>query len=195
MNTTNPILGAIIDWGKNHHIKDRIRQAYQQRGGWEGWVQLELAIYLEDFFLNNKYPDCEIKVTREEYTYGETQKRSDILFMTTKSAYHIFYNAIELKCEAKNTGAAGFKLEVKKDCEKVDNAKPKGSFAPCTTWVVAFSTTPDANLSDLKVGQRKLEKYKDTIPIVQDLEITLWWGTRDVKESQVKDEDSKMEDN
>ncbi|KAG7087364.1 hypothetical protein E1B28_013337 [Marasmius oreades] len=187
IKTATPMLDAIIEWGKDNHIKDRIWRAHQQRGGWEGWVQVELAIYLGEFFKNTLFPGREIKVTREEYTYGETQQRSDILFTTIRENGTVFYNAIELKCETLNTGKAGFRLEVKNDCTKVDNAKPKESFAPCAAWVLAFSTTPDANLSDLKVGQRNLERYKNTIPIAHGLEITLWWGTRDVKESEMED--------
>ena len=105
----------IIKWANSEDIAPKIEEAYEQRGGWEGWVQVELAIYLKRVFEREMYPGSTVKVTREDYIYGESSDRSDLLLKTTRFG-STFYNALELKCESK-LGAKSFRTKVKQDCE------------------------------------------------------------------------------
>ncbi|KAK1224580.1 hypothetical protein PQX77_012518 [Marasmius sp. AFHP31] len=174
--TKNPMFEQIIRFMNEEDTAWKIEQAYEQRGGWEGWLQVELAIYLKKVFEHDLFPGCTVNVTREDYIYGESSMRSDILLKTTVNG-RTFYNALELKCET-YLGGSSFRRKVKDDCEKIDDANLGGQYRPCTAWVVAFSVTKD--LSSLTVGERNLEVYPGKIK-VGDLPLKMYWGRKDFK--------------
>ncbi|KAK1221992.1 hypothetical protein PQX77_015171, partial [Marasmius sp. AFHP31] len=157
MEPTNGIMNKIVEWGNANGAK--IEQAYSFNGGWEGWVQVELAIVFKQAFQHD-FPGATITVTREDAVYG-TNQRSDILISTRRPGNN-FTNMLELKCETSRAGGdAAFAAAVAADCTKVNNAAIANQFLPCKAWVIAFSAT--RNLTNLAVGGANLRAYPSTI--------------------------------
>ena len=174
MSVRNPIITEIVRWGNAN--ANKIDQAYDFKGGWEGWVQVELAIHLRGFF-GGQY----VAISREDLVYGNKQ-RSDILFQTdipmdvkNKVPAQKFSNMIELKCESK-AGAAAFPGQVKEDCEKVTQANIVAAVLPCKAWVVAFSVTKV--LTNLSVGGTNLQLYPDAIQLPSGRTVSIYWGAK-----------------
>ncbi|KAG7095510.1 hypothetical protein E1B28_006249 [Marasmius oreades] len=177
MGDRNPIMNKIVEWGNANG--EKIEQAYSFNGGWEGWVQVELAIAFKRAF---EGPGSTVTVTREDLVYQGNNQRSDILFTTRRGAER-FTNMLELKCETSRAGgAAAFAAAVQADCAKVNNGLINNQFTPCKAWVIAFSVT--RNLTNLTVGvdqnnqPRHLRAYPDTIR-AGGRTITLYYGWRD----------------
>ena len=175
MADRNPIVNKIVEWGNANG--DKIDQAYGFVGGWEGWVQVELAIAFKRAF---EGPGSTVTVSREDPVYQGNNQRSDILF-TTRNGTNRFTNMLELKCETSRAGgAAAFATAVGADCTKVNTGLINNQITPCKAWVIAFSVT--RNLTNLTVGepgnQRNLRAYPDTIRAGART-ITLYVGYRD----------------
>ncbi|KAJ3745982.1 hypothetical protein DFH05DRAFT_901333 [Lentinula detonsa] len=162
----NPVMEKIVDWGNNYVNAQKIAAAYNQKGGWEGWVQVELAIVLQQHFGG----DGQATVLREQYVYNGTQQRCDILIDTKKYNGEHFTNMFELKCESSGN-AGNFRTEVEKDCTKIGGGVWKCS--PCTWWIVGFGVTQD--IGDLKVKGVNLKKYHRDIQVGEG-RVTLWWA-------------------
>ncbi|KAL0067753.1 hypothetical protein AAF712_005193 [Marasmius tenuissimus] len=174
MEPTNGIMNKIVEWGNANGNK--IEQAYSFNGGWEGWVQVELAMVMKQTF-ESENRGATITVTREDPVYG-TAQRSDLL-ITTRRPGNNFTNMFELKCEASRAGgAAAFAAAVGADCTKVNNAAIANQYLPCKAWVVAFSATRD--LTNLAVGGANLKAYPKKIT-AGAMTITLYWGSKDFK--------------
>lgn len=169
----NAILNKIVEWGNANGPK--LEAAYGFHGGWEGWVQVELAIAFKQAF-EHDFPGSTITVTREDTVYRGTNQRSDSL-ISTKGAGRDFTNMLELKCESV-AGAAGFSGQVAGDCTKIDNGLVDNRYLPCKAWVIAFSVTK--NLSNLSVGGKNLAAYSKHIQAGRTT-ITIWWGAKDFK--------------
>ncbi|KAG7086880.1 hypothetical protein E1B28_002800 [Marasmius oreades] len=169
-DTRNGIMNEIVRWGNANG--DKISEAYGFIGGWEGWVQVELAIAFKKAFPG-------ITISREDAVYQGNNQRSDILFTTRNPT--LFTNMLELKCETSRAGgAAAFAAAAQADCTKVNNGLINQRLIPCKAWVIAFSVT--RNLTNLTVGepghQRNLRAYPDTIRAGNHT-ITLYWGWKD----------------
>ncbi|KAJ3738352.1 hypothetical protein DFH05DRAFT_1560828 [Lentinula detonsa] len=137
----SPVLERIVEWAEANG--EKIQDAYNQKGGWEGWTQVELAFYLKRAFESERYGV--VTVTREDNVYQGNNQRFDLLITTRKGAEH-FTNMLELKCESiANTN--NFKAQAKADCTKA--------------WVIALSVTKD--LGDVQVGSLKLAAYSKRI--------------------------------
>ena len=76
-------------WVKEH--TPLIVRNYNQKGGWEGWAQIELALAL-------KFMYSDWKVTREQHVFLNTRKKVDLLLTKENESSYI----IELKCESLN---------------------------------------------------------------------------------------------
>ncbi|THU80419.1 hypothetical protein K435DRAFT_874395 [Dendrothele bispora CBS 962.96] len=167
----NPIMNAIVDWGNTNGAK--LEGAYQLKGGWEGWTQVELALVLKRLFESSN-PGSTVEVTREDPVYGGGTQRSDLLITTRKGAQH-FTNMIELKCEG-IANAPAFTGQVNGDCNKVNNGAINAAYLPCKAWVIAFSVTK--NLGALQVGGKNLAQYSKKVQ-AGGTQMTLYWGTKD----------------
>ena len=169
----NPIIAKIVEWGNIPENAAKIQRAYEFRGGWEPWAQVELAIYLQD-----QFGKAEVDITREDGVY-ENKKISDILFHTKPGGKN-FYNMIELKCEYKDR-AADFPGEVKKDCKKVLEANIKSSHYPLKAWVIALSITKNSELDKLKLDNKSvgLVKYPHGITLPGNhAVVSIYWGAK-----------------
>ncbi|KAJ3980763.1 hypothetical protein F5890DRAFT_1539769 [Lentinula detonsa] len=165
----SPVLERIVEWAEANG--EKIQDAYNQKGGWEGWTQVELAFYLKRAFESERYGV--VTVTREDNVYQGNNQRSDLLITTRKGAEH-FTNMLELKCESiANTN--NFKTQAKADCTKVNQGVINQNYLPCKAWVVALSVTKD--LGDVQVGSLKLAAYSKRIQ-AGTLQLTLWWAAK-----------------
>ncbi|KIK66770.1 hypothetical protein GYMLUDRAFT_912488 [Collybiopsis luxurians FD-317 M1] len=168
---TSGLLNRVVEWANANAGK--LEEAYQLKGGWEGWTQVELALDFKRAY-GKQYGHDSVTVTREDKVYNGTNERSDLL-LTTRTGGKLFTNMIELKCES-IANSAGFPGEVTIDCTKIDTGGIKAQYRPCTAWVVAFSVSK--NLSHLQVGGKPLTAYK-TINAPGRTQITIWTGRRD----------------
>ncbi|KIK55835.1 hypothetical protein GYMLUDRAFT_87501 [Collybiopsis luxurians FD-317 M1] len=170
LTPTSGLLNTIADWANANASK--LGEAYQLKGGWEGWTQVELALYLKRAY-GQQFPGSVVTVTREDKVYNGTNERSDLL-LTTRTGGRLFTNMIELKCESIANSAA-FPGEVAADCTKIDTGGIKAQYRPCTAWVVAFSISRD--VGHLQVGGKALVRYR-TIQ-AGGTQITMWTGRKD----------------
>lgn len=141
---------VIRSWAADNMGK--IIKAYSQKGGWEGWAQVEIATALHDS-LQEQFDDATdqvraavTKVKREVPVYPptkspkdrEVQTKADIVVSTgpSKRREHVI---IEMKCEgAKND--KGFVQRVQDDVEKVDG-EILDKFRPAKAWALAFTAS------------------------------------------------------
>lgn len=147
-----PIAGIISEWALKNIA--RIVRAYTQKGGWEGWAQVEIATALYD---DRDAPYADAKdalmaakttVSREVAIYpptltkkgGVSQKRADIVVEFGAPSRREFI-IIELKCEGFYNKDA-FVQAVKEDVVKVDG-DIENSFKPARMWALGFSTSQE----------------------------------------------------
>ena len=133
---------------------DRIVRAYTQKGGWEGWAQVEIAteLYRERDMAYGDAKDSLLatttKVLREVAVYpptitkkgGISQKRADIVVEFGAPSRREFV-IIELKCEGFYNKDA-FVQAVKEDVDKV-NGDIEHDFKPARVWALGFSTSQE----------------------------------------------------
>ncbi|KAL1870770.1 hypothetical protein Daus18300_005090 [Diaporthe australafricana] len=150
----------IQDWAEKNTIK--IVRAYTQKGGWEGWAQVEIATALGESRDSSNYGDARdalkailYKTSREQPVYRpETrttrslltlkrrtrvvQKRADVVIESQPPLTKEFV-IVELKCEGFHN-KDNFVEQVKKDIEKV-KGDIKDDFKPAKAWAYAISTS------------------------------------------------------
>ena len=81
--------GEIFKWAQGK--QDQINRAFRMKGGWEGWLQVELALWLEG------KPET-ASVVREQHVYSSSSQAVDLLVTSKSGTRHM----IELKCESVN---------------------------------------------------------------------------------------------
>ncbi|KAJ4490752.1 hypothetical protein J3R30DRAFT_131739 [Lentinula aciculospora] len=166
----NSVMEKILEWANDVVNAEKIEKAYNQKGGWEGWVQVELAMYLQKVLGGQGIAT----ILREQNVYNGNSQKCDFLIKTQKENGEYFTNMFELKCES--SGNAGkFRTEVRDDCTKIANGVWNTEFNPCEAWIVAFSVTK--NVADFMVGGRNLRRYYKTIQAGQ-IQMSVWWGSR-----------------
>ena len=133
---------------------DRIVRAYTQKGGWEGWAQVEIATELHrarDMAYENARDSLLATTTtvlREVAVYpptntkngGISQKRADIVVEFGAPSRREFV-IIELKCEGFYNKDA-FVQAVKEDVDKV-HGDIEHDFKPARVWALGFSTSQE----------------------------------------------------
>jgi hypothetical protein len=79
MPNEDDVKALICEWAKDHY--DAINQHYIQKGGWEGWAQVDLASRFVKAFPKTA-------ILREEMVYEDSQMKADLLlvYMTTDNA-------------------------------------------------------------------------------------------------------------
>ncbi|OBT54824.1 hypothetical protein VE04_05699 [Pseudogymnoascus sp. 24MN13] len=111
MPTLDNILAIIGGWAIPMY--PTLRQIYPQKGGWEGWMQVNIALGLTQGF-----PDT--KTYREQSVWDGSNERVDLLLLCDGEPTQI----VELKCESfyQDNGSGTFKTFVramKKDVAKI----------------------------------------------------------------------------
>lgn len=136
---------------------EKIVKAYAQKGGWEGWAQVEIATMLADRFrrvlqsgsLMDRAVNRERSyvVNREVNIYegpnGEkSQLRADIVVQIKDAAGKLVQTVIiELKCEGYYNDTPFWTL-VAADVKKVGGIV-KNEYKPALLWVMGFSAAQD----------------------------------------------------
>ncbi|KAF9064821.1 hypothetical protein BDP27DRAFT_1425482 [Rhodocollybia butyracea] len=147
------IHSELRSWVNQPIMKKKIGTAYQLKGGWEGWAQVEIAIFLQE-----KLRDKGFEVTREDRVYEDASKRSDIT-VHQKTAGKV--TILELKCESlRNKGK--FDKGVAKDVAKIGN-KIASAYSEeakeSTIWSVAIGTTGE-NIKKKLEGKPAVIEFK-----------------------------------
>jgi len=112
----NTFRAAVFGWASNHY--GRFQHFYPLDGGWEYWVQAEVAAHI--FTLNNTY-----ELLRERNIYQNTQKADWLLNSLTGGNARI---AVELKCQrGADLSGSGFARGIAADIRKLEAGNlPRG---------------------------------------------------------------------
>ncbi|KIK65913.1 hypothetical protein GYMLUDRAFT_239592 [Collybiopsis luxurians FD-317 M1] len=169
----NGLIDDIKTWAEKNIIKIQTAQAL--KGGWEGWAQVELALYL------NSQPHQ--KADREGAYEGSGQ-RWDLRTQPTKTGDTArTTNFIELKCQRSSETIASLVTRVQKDVNKMTD----GQFEvhSYVAWVIAFASPGEesvAGLEQLEFGGSHFTKQ-----VISNLGgagtsgIAFWWGSQRVR--------------
>lgn len=112
------------------------------RGGWEGWAQVELALFLSA---------CGYVVEREANIFADANRRIDLLI-----GWQGQFLGLEVKCETA-AGAAGFYAEVDADLTKIVEQGPRCSAGQLIFGRAAALTTMWNQLSMQGVDGQRLQ--------------------------------------
>ncbi len=147
-----PVDDVIKRWASENI--GRIIKAYTQKGGWEGWAQVEIATALSDYRrasfarAGDALRAALTRTLREEPVYpstltakgGTSQKRADIVVEVGGPESREFV-IIELKCEGANNSAA-FVAATNDDIAKVQG-EIREEYKPARVWALAFSASEE----------------------------------------------------
>ncbi|GAB1738222.1 hypothetical protein NU219Hw_g2770t1 [Hortaea werneckii] len=158
--------------------KDRIVEARQEKGGWEGWLQVELAYYLR------RKLGMQYEIQREQPIFAGRQL-IDLWALPVPGQRNLPWIGAELKVESEYQTGSGKTLvpRFKNDIIKC-NAGPKTEFKAgqgTCLWAIAITS-----LHDDLAGYKQIAIDTDTLicycPLVVDHEFqiknvfVLWWG-------------------
>lgn len=116
-------------------VANTISNAYFEKGGWEGWAQVEIANIIKA-----KYPG--LSVTREDGVYDGSIARSDLVLVNETTGVR---NVIELKCQrgSAKDNPKWIVQQVIDDARKLQKTL-KPQFRPAKCFAVGIAITPDA---------------------------------------------------
>jgi len=156
-----------------------IYEHYAERGGWEGWLQLEFLAML-------RFRWADTGVERERHVYANNGEKADLLMHP--SATFAYYTVIELKCESvlqdlteRHTGIdevdsmTNFKRRLKSDIDKVQRGL-NGGFKPAHCWVIGI--TRGANTA-ANPGLVDWGNYDVRFTTVGATDIIIWHWSRE----------------
>ena len=118
---------------------DTIREIYWQKGGWEGWAQVGLALRLVQ-----QYPKT--NTFREQTVYVGSTKRADLTLQLAGESTQV----VELKMEslwqdASAGGAANFVTAVKNDMYKIDVNNVRPQYRPAIVYAIGLTLRDEVN--------------------------------------------------
>ncbi|KAK7446507.1 hypothetical protein CaCOL14_010916 [Colletotrichum acutatum] len=118
---------------RGDRVFNTIRNAYSEKGGWEGWAQVEIANFIKSGYTS-------LRVTREDGVYDGNTQRSDLILQNGSGIRTI----IELKCERGSAPNSRWIVdEVIKDAEKLQGTL-KTKFRPAICFAVGIAVTREA---------------------------------------------------
>lgn len=140
------ILKEVEHW--TTHAMYQIDSAWKQKGGWEGWAQVEIALAFteKDSDVGEHY-----EVTREGYPYGGLH-RADIILTPKDAQYRT--EVIELKCQSENRTEYGFTYVVEEDVNWIIS-KYKSAKTPTRFWALAITMTKSMRDEVVKMMVKK----------------------------------------
>lgn len=152
MTQTPEIVQAVINYITNNLIK--INSIYSLKGGWEGWLQTELALEFKAL------QTVQIALREEQIYESDNQLKVDIYIKLTDQTNHY----VELKCQGwyqTEEWNVKFAPKVNKDLLKISsNIKQKylpGTMYAISIWgdinaAIKFLTKTSYNLQIAKIG-------------------------------------------
>ena len=93
-------------------IPEKIAAAYKQKGGWEGWAQVEIAYIVQIQYKN-------VTIDREVNVYEGTKQENDFV-ITDKNDASKPKQIVELKCERGTQKPEEFRKEFQGDIDKIN---------------------------------------------------------------------------
>lgn len=165
---TDPILVSIVDFVNTHHRK--LWEIMEQKGGWEGWLQVELAFLITESSAHAYVAERELNV------FKKAGQRVDI--WATGAQGPVQSVGIELKCESHyqdNVGGARLNARLSEDVEKI-LAGVRQEYVGATgarVYAVGVTTNPNDLKGYDKVASRGVQmQYKQT---ESKQHWVLWW--------------------
>lgn len=130
---------SLRNWLDLKHAE--VRQALTQDGGWERWLQVEMALFLTTQ-LDTLGHDATIK--REQRVYQDARSLVDLCYMPH---YHnqAVGSYVEFKTESLNAQPGPFFFATTIDLYKVFHGRLKNKYLPGRLWAVVmyYTTTLD----------------------------------------------------
>jgi hypothetical protein len=167
----NPILASIAAWAEEK--SDMIQFAYNTKGGWEGWAQVELAARLYKDHGYKYGPNQQSKIVREVPIYTSSNRSAADIAIYKNGDPAQGALIFELKCESyKSTDK--FKKNVLLDWEKVTGGL-KPEFTSADIWVIGLAISNDANQAMENINPAFDEYQYPSGPV------TIWWKQTEVR--------------
>lgn len=139
-------------WVKQNSSK--IHKTVLLKGGWEGWAQIEIVLYIQDHIRINKYDH---KVLREQKIFSEdgkeTQHRADIVLVDNSDQLSAI---LELKCQVLNEEAADTIMRLADDTAKLTVKDSKN--VPKTAIAITVAENTERVVMDYNVNQAELNR-------------------------------------
>lgn len=155
MPTLDNILAIISGWAIPMYPS--LRQIYLQKGGWEGWMQVNIALALTQGFPNTK-------TYREQSVWDGSNERVDLLLLSAGEPTQI----VELKCESfyQDNGPGTFKTFVramKKDIAKivVNGEALNPLYKPAIFYVIGLTMVDE--VTDYALNPTSWIPYQDAV--------------------------------
>jgi hypothetical protein len=134
MPNQEDVLAMIDAWAEYRYSE--ISKIYLQKGGWEGWAQVELALA---FSLRYE----KINVFREETVYSGSNRRADLTLMLAGHQTQVVELKVESLWQDQSLGVSGFVNAVKEDISKITINSLKPAFRPALVYAVGISCGND----------------------------------------------------
>lgn len=159
----------IMKWGEDQ--ENVVNWAWQSRGGWEGWAQVELHTL---FGYNSSREDDAYEMPPYMRARRTDLGFFDGPFFMPSNWSRVPWESVlvELKCEgAKNR--ANFQAGVEDDIEKIkgDIKSQWWERGGCTIYSIALSMSHDGHRELQELGMRRFNEFSDHQPPFQ-----LWWS-------------------
>ncbi|KAL8721811.1 MAG: hypothetical protein Q9181_007628 [Wetmoreana brouardii] len=153
-------------------VPKKIGIAYTQKGGWEGWAQVEIA-----YLVQVHYPN--VTIDREVNVYTGTRKENDFVIKDNNNVAPI--QIVELKCERGTQSATEFRESFKDDIRKI-NEHPIGTeYKPAKAYAVAISCTEDS-VWVMRQAQTEWKHVGIKVTGIEcDAGIWLWFYIKDIE--------------
>lgn len=163
---------VVNNWARQNISK--IVSAYQQKGGWEGWAQVEIATALEksreSASAEEALKGTLTEASREVHVYADHSKqRADVVIASRSRIIPKHFVIIELKCEGQYF-KGDFVQEVEEDIEKL-KGRISDDFKPAKAWALAISTSQE--VYDKMLAEWPNERHVDVSPPLQLVRSTL----------------------
>lgn len=167
-----------------------VREVIRLQGGWEAWLQVELAVHIEGI---RGYQGINAFVEREKRVYVERPVVDPT--KATREKVDLYYHpeggigaCIELKTAGREYDGATFASAVQKDGFKCSVGKPVLECRPTRMWAVAFVPKNDYNKTwedSLKetVFQNLAEKNKGhygELDVEEGDPVRVFWACTDI---------------
>ncbi|KAL8730547.1 MAG: hypothetical protein Q9166_004001 [cf. Caloplaca sp. 2 TL-2023] len=128
------ILDRIRYWiQSDDKVPLKMEAAYTQKGGWEGWAQVEIA-----YLVQTKYPN--VTIDREVNVYTGTQKENDFVIIDNTDATKP-KQIVELKCERGTQKPVEFRKSFMNDITKINTLPIGAAYKPAKAYAIAISCT------------------------------------------------------
>ncbi|KDN67625.1 hypothetical protein CSUB01_10831 [Colletotrichum sublineola] len=176
MASLTDIKDVLYHWVNNDggardgRVFNTIANAYSEKGGWEGWAQVEIANVIKANYEG-------LSVTREDGVYDGSIARSDLVLVNEASGVR---NVIELKCQrgSARTNSKWIVQQVLDDAGKLQRTL-KPEFRPAKCFAVGIAITPDAIAEVQNNANWGMTRW--TGQFCKDSQVLTFWVEMDVE--------------